>query len=236
MIGWQASFMEGTNMGWRTILVAMVGVILMGQAAARAADAPTTQSDPQPLIESALDKYKAGNVQEAIDALQKAIALLQASQRQGLAAFFPKAPQGWKAGKLESHSLSAGGNQEETQISYTTMEQTYTRESDGARVTVTLANSPQLIEAYKGMMESFGNPQMLAAMNQDPNHHIEVVNQEEWKGWSALNKGQDAQINAFNGSYLLTVQVSKEDKAALELFWKAIDLKGLGAQGATKGK
>jgi hypothetical protein len=95
-----------------------------------------------------------------------------------------------------------------------------------------------MIDTYKGMMDAFKNPQTLAMMNQNPDTQIALIDREGWNGWSTLNKGGDAQIIALNGAYLLTLKVSKDDKATLDSFWKAIDLKTLNAQASptTAGK
>lgn len=209
-------------------LTAAIVTLFAFCATTRAGDAPA--NDPTPLIQSALDAYKTGQIQQAIDELQKAIAILQQSQREGLARYFPDAPSGWEAGKLDSNSFSAGGNDADKSFSYTTLSRPYTNKSNQTRVTLTLANSPQLIETYSAMLQNFQNVQMLAAINQDTNSHTELVDQDGWKGWSTVTKGQDAKLISFNGSYSLTVEVDKDDKADMEIFWKAIDLKGLSAQ------
>lgn len=211
----------------------LAALVIAGAASfSVAAEATAPKPDPQALIQQAQDAYKQGHIQQAIDAMQKAIALLQESQREGLAAFFPKPPDGWEAGKVQSNSFSAGGNQQEKNFSYTTLTRTYKHKGDDLSVEITLANSPQMINTYKGMMDTFKNPQTLAMMNQNPDTKIALIDQEGWSGWSTLNKGGDAEIIALNGAYLLTLKVSKDDKATLDSFWKAIDLKALNTQAA----
>jgi flagellin-specific chaperone FliS len=218
-------------MARRIGFLAVLWVLGVGSCAL-AADSPAAKADPQALMQQAQEAYKQGQVQQAIDALQKAIALLQESQRQGLAAFFPKVPDGWEADKVQSNSFSAGGNQEQNSFSYTTLTRTYKHKGDDLSVEITLANSPQMINTYKGMMDTFKNPQTLAMMNQNPDTKLALIDQEGWNGWSTLNKGSDAQFVALNGAYLLTLKVSKDDQTTLDSFWKAIDLKGLNAQGS----
>lgn len=202
--------------------------------------AESTDKDVEAKIESALKAYRSGQTGEAMSSLQEAISLIQRSAEKGLAAYFPKAPEGWKASKLDSQSLSTGGS-DNGGGSWTTLSQNFTREKDPLKVTVTLANSPQLIQAQKGMLAAFKNPEMLKAMNADPNRQVKLIEQDGWVGLRQITKGKGGsdkgrgEVTVYTDSCVLTMQVDSDDQAVLETFWKSIDLKGL-AGAAPKSK
>ncbi|MCJ7543278.1 MAG: hypothetical protein MUP47_01725, partial [Phycisphaerae bacterium] len=115
---------------------------------------------------------------------------------------------------------------------YTQLTQRFTRKQDGATATVSLTSSNQLIDAQKPLAESYKNPEFLRMANLDPNMKVKLIDQDGWTGWIVIQKEGDAQATALHSGYLLTVQVDKPDEAALDIFWKAIDLKGLAGPGA----
>lgn len=203
--------------------IALAGVVLLATAAwAAEKDAP---ADVEALIQKGLKAYKDGKVRDSVSALQEAIAAMQKSQEKGLAAFFPKAPAGFEAGKIESQSASYGDGASAT--SYTILKQTFTRASDDVTATVTLTDAPQMIEAQKARAEAYRNPGVMAALNQSPDTKVTLIDQNGWVGWKIISKGHDAQIAAYSGSTLLQVNLSKDDANLLDAFWNAIDLKGL---------
>jgi hypothetical protein len=192
----------------------------------------TTDKDVEAKIESALKDYKAGKTGEAMASLQEAVALMQKSAQKGMAAFFPKAPEGWEAGKLDSQSISSGG--EGHSGSWTTLSQSFTRKKDELKVSIALANSPDMIKAQKGMLEGFKNPEMLKMMNSDPAHQVKLIDQAGWVGLRQITKGKGddkgkAEIIVLTDACMLTLQVDSADEAVLDTFFKQIDLKGLAA-------
>jgi hypothetical protein len=193
--------------------------------------AQTTDKDIEGKIESALKDYKTGKTGEAMTALQEAISLMQKSAQKGMAAFFPKAPEGWEAGKLDSQSISSGGDHTS---SWTTLNQNFTRKKDELKVSVSLANSPELIKAQKGMLDAFKNPQMLKMMNADPARQIKLIEQAGWVGVRQVEKAKDdnkgkVEIILIIDACMLTLNINSDDEAALDKFFKQIDLKALAA-------
>jgi hypothetical protein len=194
--------------------------------------AGTTDKEIEAKISAGLKAYQDGRTGEAISALQEAIAGMQKSQHKGMAAFFPKAPEGWEAGKLDSASISANSGQEGGS-SVTTLTQEFTRKSDDLKVTVTLANSPELIKAQEKLLEVYKNPEMTKMMNANPDHQLKVIDENGWTGLRQIMKEDEgkgsASITAFSGACILTLQVQNNDGDVLDMFWKTIDLKGLAA-------
>ncbi len=207
-----------------TIALGLVGIL-----AAAGAYAAEKEADVEALINKGLKAYKDGDSADAITALQEAISALQKSQEKGFAAFFPKPPAGWEAGKLDSQSMSAGTG--EGAMNYSTLSQSFTQgKGDGQiRVKVTLTNSPQFAETYKGMAETYKNPEMLKILNADPKQKLTMIDQNGWVGFRHIQKESKAEAFAFCGSCLLMVEANKDDEQALDAIWNAIDLKGLAA-------
>lgn len=205
-------------------------VMLLCVAVSACAAWAANDKDPKAAVEArilaGLKAYKDGKTQEAVAALQEAVALMQASQQQGLAALFPKAPDGWEAGKIESQSMSLGGSDQQSGA-YTSLSRTYTRKADNVEATITLLDSKQMIEAQRQLVETYKNPAMLAMLNQDPDKKTTLIDQQGWIGWKIVSKGQSAEAMAFNQSYLLTVRVSAGDEPVLDGFWKAIDFRAI---------
>ena len=205
--------------------VVLIGGLLTACFAAAKPKAKVDQVEA--LITKALAAYKAGKAATAIDDLQKAISLMQKSLQKGMAGFLPAAPKGWTAGKIDSTSMSMGTAKDAG--AWRQVSRRYTRTSDKLRVTITITNSPQLIQATKAASKMYQSPQMIAMLNRDPNMKVELVSQHGWSGWIVISKGKSAQATALAKGCMLSVSASKDDEAALKAFWKAIDLKGLSA-------
>ena len=211
-----------------------VALVLSLSLAVWAADAkaPAKPDEVESLIAKALAAHKAGKTADAIAALQKAISIMQQSLQKGLAAFFPAPPAGWTAGKIKSQSLSMGSA--EQQGSWVQVTRTYTETATKARARMSITNSPQLIQAQKGMAAAFKNPQMLKMMNQNPDTKIDVVERDGFFGWLTINKKSDTAEGHFLGpATMLTIEVRKDDGSRLQTFVKALDLKGLAKATAT---
>jgi hypothetical protein len=181
----------------------------------------------QAVVSKALDAYKEGRTQEAISQLQQAIAIMQQSQQTGMASFFPKPPDGFEAGQVDSQSATFGSGKQAG--SYTHVSRVYTRKSDDLTVTVSLTDSPELIQAQKMVAEQFKNPSAVAAMNQNPDVVIKTLQGDGWFGWMTVNKKSDAQVTAFCNGCVLSINVNKPDQQVVEIFWQGINLKGLAA-------
>ena len=196
-----------------------------------AAEKPPKDENPETLINNGLKAYKDGKLSDAISQLQAAIAAMQAAQLKGMTGIFPKSPDGWEAAEIDSSAgTSSGGG---SSLAIVTLKRDYTKKGagDGLQVTITLTSSKELMAAQQAMMETFKNPQLLAAM-QAGGANIKLIDQDGWKGWRHVEKGSAPEINVFNGSYMLTVRVDKEDDKTLDLFGKLIDLKSIPADKA----
>ncbi len=196
-----------------------------------AADKDAKPADAEAAIQKGLQLYKEGQAGAAIAALQEAIGIIQKSQQKGLAAFFPKAPDGWEAGKLESNSAASGSGKDS--FTLTAIEQSFTRKSDSLKVRISLTNSPQMIEPQKAMLENFRkNPMILQTINQAGEQKMTIISRDGWEGWQNSTKDGNGEIIAFNGSNMLNIHMDKFDQSVLDQFWNAIDLKGLAGQSA----
>lgn len=185
------------------------------------------------LIAKATKAQKDGKIQDAINALQEAVALLQKSQEKGIASFFPKAPDGWKAGEVKSDSSTAGSGGEAFSVSASSCEYTG---KDNSNVKISLFTSPQMVEGQKAAVAALKDPQTLAAMNAGPDTKISMIDKDGWVGLRSIEKNSSAaSIVAFAGQTMLEIRVNKADEKTLELFFSAINLKGLAAAvGAAK--
>ena len=212
--------------------IAMAIVIGLGTCVL-AADKDMKPADAEAAIQKGLQLYKEGQAGAAIAALQEAIGIIQKSQQKGLAAFFPKAPDGWEAGKLETNSAASGSGKDS--FTLTALEQDFTRKSDSLKVRISLTNSPQLIEPQKAMLENFRkNPMILQTINQAGEQKMTMISRDGWEGWQNSIKDGNGEIIAFNGSNMLNIHMDKFDQSVLDQFWNAIDLKGLAGQSASK--
>ncbi len=212
----------------RTLVAALM---LVSVSATLLIGADPKKPDPvEALITRALAAHKAGKTQQAVADLQQAVTLMQKSLQAGLASFFPKAPAGWEAGKIDSSTMAAASGADRT--SWTTLTRKYVRKADKLAVTVSMINAPHLIQAQQTAAAMYRNPQMLQRMNQNPKQRISLVSAPGWTGWKVVQVGRRAQVTAFCSGCLLSVKVPKDDEKALDAIWKGVDLKGLAA--ATK--
>ena len=216
----------------RNLLMASAVVVMLGVASvAQAADA---KPDPKIVqkIEQGLKAYKDGKNAEATKALQDALTMLQKASASGLEAFFPDAPTGWEAGKVDTNTISMAT--QNGSVSYTTLERRYEKKGgdDGQRITMTMFNSAEMVATQKQLIEAFTQADMLKALNTDGNQ-AKAIKQDGWVGWLQVQKNGDGQILMFSGATMLNLQSRKADAATLESFLKKIDLKGLAAQDKT---
>ena len=212
----------------RKLLIAAGAVMLTAAAAyPQAKDA-----DVESLVQKGLKAYKDGKAQDAIKALQDAIAIIQKSQEKGLAAFFPKPPAGWEAGEIESGSGAISSAGASGSMSYTHLSRRYTHKADKGEekleVTVSMTNSPQLIEPQKAMVETYRKPEIMKAMNMGPTKFT-LIDKDGWIGWKTVDKDSRTQIIALSGGCMLEVSSNKADEKGVDLLFGAIDLKGLAA-------
>lgn len=180
-------------------------------------------------IDKGREAFKAGRDQEAIENLQKAIGLIQAKAMKGLAAFLPSRDEAqWEMGEIDSQSGNWGSG--ETAFTWSQVQRRYTRRGvdDGPEVTVMISNSPQLIEAQRGMVQMLKDPAMRAMMAQaQGGQKIDFV---EEGGWLGMITTENDRCNAmvFHAKVMVQVQVNRGDDKLAKEFWAAIDRDGLG--------
>ena len=199
----------------------------------KAQDAKPDAAAPQDIeamINKGLAAYKAGKNEEAVAQLQQAITAIQSSRQKGLAALFPKAPEGWQADEIQSQSGSFSSGKDAS--SYVHLTRTYTRKQgeNNLTVTMTILNIPQLLEAQQQAAQTYRNPEFLKMINQQGDQKVEAFEQDGWFVWTVVQKDQDANLSAFGKGAMITLQVSKDDGSVLKTFWKGIDLKAFAGE------
>ena len=185
-------------------------------------------------VQAALAAYKDGKLADAVSQLQKAIAQIQQEMQGSLGGVLPLAPAGWAADEIKSTAAAVAG---EESGSWTNVSRRYTRKADSVQTDISLTNSPQLVKVQKQMADALKNPQVLQAMKQGGRKDITPVTQPGWSGWMIVSREDDsAEVNAFSAEgYFIKVHVGKADAAALQTFWKAIDLKAIGGAAKAPG-
>lgn len=222
-----------------TLMVAVAAGLVVA-AGRETKGTPMAKQDVEALILKGLKAYKDGKNQDAIQALQQAVAAIQKTQQAGMASFLPAAPAGWTAGKVDSGSVGAISSDGGETFSAINLSRKYTKkggdEDSATTVTVTIHSQKELIEAFKGMAETYKNPQMIAMMEQSGKVKMSSIDTAGWTGWKMVSsEGRgEAKANAFCGDLMLMVEVNKADARAMELFWSAIDLKGLAGTATMK--
>ena len=114
---------------------------------------PARADDVEDTLQSALDAYRSGDVQYALEELGYAQQLLQAMRAEGLTGFLPPAPEGWSREidtEINKGLAMMGGG--------TGAEATYS--GDGLSVTVRLMADNPMVGAMAAM---FGNPMLMGA-------------------------------------------------------------------------
>jgi len=218
---------KGTVM--RNLLIVSAVVVAIGVAfVAQAGDG---KPDPKitAKIEAGLKAYKDGKHVEATAALQEALAMIQKASASGLESFFPAAPAGWEAQKVDSNTMSMTG-QDGKAFSFTTLTREYKQKKDGGqRLTMSLLVSSEMVGMQKQGIEVFiTNPEMLKMLNAEGGT-AKALKQDGWSGLLRAEKGGEATALLFSNSIMLNV-TGDVDAAMLEKFIKSIDLKGLAAQ------
>jgi len=189
----------------------------------------TKDQDVEALIAKGQKAYKDGKTADAIVALQAAITAIQKAQEKGLAKFLPTAPEGWEAGKVDSSSYAGSGGGGSAAISNISCKYTK-KDQKETSVTVALIATKEMVEGQKSLIDAYKkDPAILKAM-QTADTSFALVDQDGWAGWRTADKrNSSAQLFAICKSVMLTVEVRKGDAAALDQFFKAMDLKGLAA-------
>lgn len=114
--------------------------------------APVRADDVTDNLAAAKDAYEAGQVSQAITALDSAAQFLRQKKAELVAKLLPDAPKGWEASEPETEAAAAsllGGG--------VTVQRRYTRESSS--VTIKVQSDSAILQATM----SFNNPMILAA-------------------------------------------------------------------------
>ena len=207
-------------------------VVAFGPAVTRAEDAP---SDASPAALALIDRGRAalvaGRAQEAIDSLQKAIGIIQATVAKTLSSFLVDAVGELEGDEVDVQSGAWGAGESGFQWNSATRTYRPAPEAEASdpnlSVEVMISNSPQLLQVHKASLEVYGNPQMRALMERSGGVKIETIQDGPWEGIFLAKPGEGAQALAFTGSLMLQIQSSAGDLDLVKRFWKAIDTAGL---------
>jgi hypothetical protein len=207
-----------------------LGVLALLLSSARAGDPP---SDKQVLgaIDEGRAAFVAGNAQEAVAKLNQAITWIQERTAGGLAGFLPTRDAGtWELGEVDTQSGQWGSGAAQWQWSQA--QRRYVRKGDdGPEVNVMISNSPQLVEAQRGMLEALKSPAMREIMKKSQEASGQKLEFIEDGGWIGMLTTQesDSTLLALHSKVLVEVRVNRADDALVKEFWRAIDRAGLAA-------
>jgi hypothetical protein len=206
------------------IRVAALGLLLLTGVALAGDEAP--DADVLTAIDKGRAAFQAGNAQEAIAELTKAVGLIQAKATQGLVRFLPSRDAAqWELGEpdVQSGSWGSGGSS----FQWSQAQRTYTKKGDdGLTVSVMISNSPQLIEAQRGMLTMLKDPAMRKMLEAQPGQKVDVLDDGGWVGMITTQQ-DDCTLLAMHTKILVEVRVSRGDEKIAKEFWGAIDRKGL---------
>ena len=187
---------------------------------------------PEEAILSAIDKgreaFRGGKDQEAIESLQKAIGLIQKKGMKNLATFLPaRDEKTWDMGEVDTQTGNWGSGEQSFQWSQVSRRYTKKGDESGADVNVMISNSPQLIEAQRGMVQMLKDPAMRAMMQQGE-QRIEFIEEGGWLGM-ITTEGEGCNAMIFHTKIMVQIQVSQGNADLAKDFWKVIDKDGLAA-------
>jgi hypothetical protein len=181
-------------------------------------------------IDKARDAYKGGKPHDAIDLLQKAIGLIQAKSMRNLATFLPtRDEKEWEMGDIDTQNGNWGSGDQV--FHWTQVDRHYKKKGsdEGPEVTVTISNSPQIIEATRAMLQTFKDPAMRAMMNQaNPDQKVDVIEDGEWFGMLTKEK-ERCSATILHEKVMVQIESTTGDDKLVKDFWAAIDNKGLAA-------
>ncbi len=207
-------------------LVLLAAWFVVPVPAQDALPAPRPTDPVADLIHEALGAWRGEKPQRAIELLQKAIGRIQDGMRKGMAGLLPKAPDGWKAGEVESKSgnWGSGGNA----LTWNQVGCTYTDER-GDKVTVKMTNMPRLVDAQRRQLEVLKDPRVRQVMESKPGLEFDLIERAGWLALLTVQTGHSSQIAAHGKGTLVTVESNLPDRKRLMLFFDALDLKSIDA-------
>jgi hypothetical protein len=211
-------------------ILATLGLLALPLGAARAGEPPSDQA-VLAAIDQGRQAFTAGNSQEAIARLQKAITLIQERSAGGLAGFLPKRDAAaWDMGEIDTQSGQWGAGAAQWQWSQAQRRYTQKGADDGPQVEVLLSNSPQLVEAQRGMLEALRSPAMREVLKQQAGdgQKMDFIDEDGWLGMLTFET-ESCTLMALHSRVMVQISVNRgADKLARE-FWAAIDRAGLAA-------
>jgi len=187
--------------GLLSCLVSCLGVVL-------AQDEPDPRSKIEKMIVDGLAAFRERADDTCVDLLQKAISRINELSATGLGAILPKEfPEEFEAdeAKRSTGTWGSGANT----VQWRSITQHWTRESDGARITVTASNSPQIVKTSRAGFDIYTrNPQLKAAMAAQG---IEISEKE---GFGIMVSDQNGRPSGqvFGKTLMIQIQLSKGDK------------------------
>ncbi len=214
-------------MRFRLALLALPLLLVL----ALAGDPPADGEAVLAAIDKGREAFKAGRDQEAIEQLQKAIGLIQAKAIKGLSAFLPaRDEKEWDLGEIDTQTGNWGSGEQSFQWSQ--VQRSYTKKGaeEGTEVCVMISNSPQLIEAQRGMVVMLKDPAMRAMMAQGE-QKVDFIEEGDWLGM-VTTENENCSALVFHTKIMVQIQVNRGDADLAKAFWKAMDRDGLAA--ATK--
>jgi hypothetical protein len=211
-------------------IVTTLGLLALLLGSAVAGDTPDDRA-----VLAAIDQgraaFAAGKTQEAVAHLNKAITLIQERTAGGLAGFLPaRDASAWELGEVDTQSGQWGSGGAQWQWSQA--QRRYVKKGDdGPEVNVMISNSPQLVEAQRGMLEALKSPAMREIMKKSQEASGQKLEFIEDGGWIGMLTTQesDSTLLALHTKVLVEVRVNRADDALVREFWQAIDRAGLAA-------
>jgi hypothetical protein len=156
------------------------------------------------LIQQGQRAYAEKNYAKTVDLFHQVIAEVQSRMGAQIGKFFPQPMKGWTAGEIETSNWSgSSGGESQSMINSS---RTYTRESDGATVSMQFCNWPAVVEGTRAGLSAYSNPMMAQMMKQQG---IDFKSEEK-DGWQILTivntQSDQAQVMAFADHIMLMVQ------------------------------
>jgi hypothetical protein len=208
----------------RVIALACVGAALLNLGAAAA----FSQDDVLPLIDKGKKAVADGDYQTAVSLFQQVVQQLQTKLGGAMERFLPKPPSGWTAGEVEAQSWT--GTSSEASHAMTNISREYRRESDDARCTINITNWPTMVQGLRQTVDMYKNMQSM--MRQDPEREISFDEKDGWTIMRMVDKvSKSSQMQAVSETYMVSVDLNRDDSAAVDAFLGGLDLAGLARGG-----
>jgi len=201
-----------------------VGAALLNLGAARS----FSQDDVLPLIEKGKKAVADGDYQTAVGVFQQVVQKLQTKLSGAMERFMPKPPAGWEADDVESQSWT--GTTKEESHAMTNISRVYRRGSDDAQCTISITNWPAIVQGLRQTVDMYKNMQSM--MQQDPDTQVSFEDKDGWTIMRTIDKAsKTSQVQAVSDTYMVSVDLDRDDSAALDAFLGGLDFAGLARVG-----